>query len=405
MMMNMKKVFAVLLALLSISLNVAARQPSDKTGIRGVWVPAPSFTAVLHSYKNVIGFVKTLDNLNLNSVYLVSYAGTKTVFQSKILMEYSNYSTVAEGYMLASYMDDYNVPLKSPTGDPIRDLLDEAHKRNIKVFFWFEYGFMGDVAPITASNPILAANPEWLGIGNDQLPANYNRHDYYFNAYNPAVQEYLIRLIEEAITIYPDLDGVQGDDRMPAMPRNSGYDKYTVSLYQSEHGGRLPPYDFDDPDWVRWRLDKLNGFGKKLYSGVKAVNKNVIVSFAPNPYPWSRDNLMQEWPQWCKDNICDLLAVQCYRYNAQAYEATVSDVLKYLHQAKPNQLFATGIILMEGGKLKMTPGLLKEQVLINRRLGVTNEIYFYNEALKNIDIQSVMRELYPYKVRFPGMKK
>jgi uncharacterized lipoprotein YddW (UPF0748 family) len=264
---------------------------------------------------------------------------------------------------------------------------------------------MGEGSPIPADNPLLAQNPSWLGIGNDNQPSSYNKHDYYFNAYNPEVQEYLIKLIEESLTLYPDVDGIQGDDRMPAMPRNSGYDKYTVALYKAEHKGAEPPHDFNDSLWVRWRLDKLNDFGKKLYARVKARNKNAMVSFAPNPYPWCVNNLMQEWPQWCKDGICDLLAVQCYRDNAQAYEATVSEVLKYVKQSNPDQLLAPGIILMVSGKVKTTPELLTEQVMINRKLGIKNEIYFYNEALNDKQIQQCFKTLYPTKVRFPSLDK
>ena len=401
---SIKKIVAVLIFLIFIVSNVIAQNSVKETGVRGVWVPAPSFTSVLHTYKNVVAFVKQLDKLNLNSIYLVSYAVSKTVFPSKVLTEYSTYESPNDGYFLAPYINAYNVPLKSPTGDPVRDLIDEAHKRNIKVFFWFEYGFMGDVAPIPASNPLLARNPHWLGLGNDNLPSSYNKHDYYFNAYHPDVQEYLIKLIEESLTLYPDLDGIQGDDRMPAMPRNSGYDDYTVSIYQKEHNGAKPPFDFNEPLWIRWRLNKLNDFGKNLYARVKAKNNNAMVSFAPNPYPWSMDNLMQEWPQWSKDGICDLLAVQCYRYTAAAYEATVSDVLKFTRQSNPSQLIATGIILMEGGSIKMTPKLLTEQVAINRKLGINSEIYFYNEALKNKKIRKTLKALYPNKVQFPVVK-
>ena len=87
------------------------------------------------------------------------------------------------------------------------------------------------------------------------------------------------------MTLYPDLDGIQGDDRLPAMPRNSGYDTYTVSLYQSQHQGKNPPADYNNPEWVRWRLDILNTFAKRLYKRVKAKSPNAMISFAPNPYP------------------------------------------------------------------------------------------------------------------------
>lgn len=383
----------IMFLLLSLPIWMQAKQQ----GIRGVWIPAPRFTSVLHSYQNMKDFVNLLDNLNMNSVFLVSYAETKTIFRSEVLTKYSTYLTSEEGYLLADYVKDY----KSPTNDPVRDLLDEAHKHGIKVFFWFEYGFMGEGRPIHADNPLLAKNPHWLGRDNQLKPANYNEHDYYFNAYNPAVQNFIIELIEEALELYPDLDGVQGDDRLPAMPRNSGYDEYTVALYQSQHEGALPPFDYNDTAWVRWRLDILNAFARRLYRSVKSKNPKTMLSFAPNPYPWCEEKLMQEWPKWCNDGICDLLAVQCYRYSVDAYRATLTEVLKYVKEYASKQLLAPGMILMEGSNANMTPELLLEQLHINRELGVDGEIYFYNQALWNPDIQKVLRKVYQKKVNFP----
>ena len=31
-----------------------------------------------------------------------------------------------------------------------------------------------------------------------------------------------------------DIDGIQGDDRLPAMPAEGGYDAYTRNAYQKE---------------------------------------------------------------------------------------------------------------------------------------------------------------------------
>lgn len=370
------------------------------TAIRGVWVPAPQFTEVLHSYSNVKKFVQLLENLHMNAIYLVSYAGTSTIYKSQVLTDYSTCGSQEDCYMLQPYMANYS----SATNDPVRDLIDQAHQAGIKVFFWFEYGFMGEGKPIPAHNPLLAKNTDWLGIGNDGKPSHYNNSDYYFNAYNPSVRNYLLKLVEEAIMLYPDIDGIQGDDRMPAMPRNSGYDKYTVELYKEQHDGKLPPSDYNNPEWVRWRLNILNEFANTLYTRVKKINPEIMVSFAPNPYPWCEEKLMQEWPEWCKNGRCDLLAVQCYRYTAEAYRSTVKEVLSHAKKSNPQQLFAPGMILMEGGNTKMTPGLLQEQLQINRQLGITGEIFFYNKGLENPGIQQVLRKMYTTKVSFPTIK-
>ncbi len=392
----------LILALFAISQCVFTSCKANEKAIRGVWVPAPRFTDVLHSYKNVQDFVESLDDLNFNAIFLVSYAENQTIYPSKVLQQYAGFNNPEATNLLNPYLSNYSTLVKSPTGDPIKDLIELAHKRNIKVFFWYEYGFMGDTKPITSDNPLLANNPDWLGIANDGSPAAYNNKDFYFNAYDPKVQDYMIKLIEEGIKLYPDVDGIQGDDRLPAMPKNSGYDDYTVAKYKVEHNGEEPPNDFNDESWVSWRINILNDFGKRFYQAAHTAKNDIIVSFAPNPYPWCKENLMQDWPTWVANGTCDLLAVQCYRYNAEAYESTVSEALKHVKRSNPKQLFAPGIILMEGDEIKMKPELLKEQMAINRKLGINSEIFFYNEALKNKEIQQVFKEVYTNKVSFPN---
>lgn len=111
---------------------------------------------------------------------------------------------------------------------------------------------------------------------------------------------------------------------------------------------------------MHWRLDILNLFSKRLYERVREKNPDVMISFAPNPYPWCEENLMQEWSQWRKKRICDLLAVQCYRYDADANRATVKEVLKHISASNSEQLFAPGMILMEGSNSKMSSELLSQ---------------------------------------------
>lgn len=391
--------------LISVLLLANVTISAYSASVRGVWVPDPQYTSVLKSYQNVLNFVTLLDSLNLNSVFIVSYANSKTIYPSSLLKSRGVYAHPDSTNMLSPFMVSYDFPLKSPTGDPVRDLIKEAHKRKIKVFFWYEFGFMADIKTVSPeNNPLLAKNPSWLGMGNDGKPANYNGQDCYFNAYNADVQKFLIDLITEGLQRYPEVDGIQGDDRMPAMCINSGYDVYTMSKYKAETG-KEPPANFKDSAWMQWRINILNDFGKTLYKTVKKVNPRVQVSFAPNPYPWSRDNLLQEWPQWVSDGICDLLAVQCYRRDSLSFSNTVKSVQNEIKRTKKkNQLFAPGILLMVNGQL-MDHQQIKKQLQAIRALKTDGEIFFYNEALNNKAIKQTIMEFYKRKNKFPIQKR
>lgn len=49
---------------------------------------------------------------------------------------------------------------------------------------------------------------------------------------------FLMNLMKEVTTNY-DVDGIQGDDRLPALPSTGGYDDYTISLYKAGHGEQI----------------------------------------------------------------------------------------------------------------------------------------------------------------------
>lgn len=382
----MKKI--ALLSLLIITTIVSA-----KCEIRGVWIPDPGHTKMLHTYANIKNEVKLFEELGINTIYLCAYAKTDVAHRSDVYTRYSTFDSPEQSYMFAPYMSGYNTPVKSPTNDPVKDLITEAHKRGMKVLFWFEYGFMGTHGVTPSDHPLLSKNPSWQSAGNDGTQANYNGSDYYLNAYHPTMQEFLIELIVESVRQYPEIDGVQCDDRAPAMPRNSGYDAYTVARYQSEHQGALPPFDYKNEAWTRWRLDILNTFGRNLYGRVKAENPRYLVCFAPNPYPWCMDNLMQDSQTWLKDGIVDLLSVQCYRFNEEAYLSTVSETKSYITSVTDKPVFNPGIILRLGDKY-IESEQLEKQIRINREIGTNGEAYFYNEGFANPSIRETLKRMY-----------
>lgn len=367
--------------------------PQEKQ-IRAVWVPDPSHTTVMHNYKNLQEFVALLDELHFNTIYLASWVRTQTIFKSQVLKNNTNYATVEDGYLFGRMVYD------GPSGDPVRDLINLAHLKDIKVIFWFEYGFMRDGgANPPANHPILSVHPEWEGLNSEGKASNYNGTDYYLNSYDPNLQEFMLQLIEESIDLYPDVDGIQGDDRMPAAPRNSGYNEITKAKYKAENGVE-PPSNYNDPTWVRWRLNELNLFGKQMYDRIKAKRESLIVCFSPNPYPWCEDNLMQDWPGWIKSGIVEILSVQCYRETVSAYQYTMRSASEYVKANTTKSIFNPGIYLRNTlGWEQVFVG----QLLENRAVPTNGEAFFYNEGLKQQVNKRVLKAFYTGKALFPEL--
>ncbi len=370
----------------------------QETGVRAFWIPDPSHSPFLTSYEDIQEGVALAKELNFNVLYAVAWAKTKTLYPSQVLADHSSWNDAREGMFSPNY--------GGGSGDPLADLIEVAHAEGIKVVLWYEYGFMArwGTAPTPQNDKILAVNPHWAGwgiSGGDTIPSNYNNSDYYYNGYHPEVQQFMIDLVMEAVDNY-DIDGIQGDDRLPAMPRNSGYDYYTVNRYKEEHEGQEPPSSPSNTQWVNWRADILNQFGQDLYDAVKAAKPEVLVTNSPNPYPWAFDNLMQEWPVWLDNGSVEILSVQCYRYSLSAYQSTINEVLSYFttHGDGNLQRLSPGLILYGSAGLT-DPQLIFDQMMYNRSVGITGESFFYDVPLNDQRIKKVIKAMYPGPAIFP----
>ena len=367
---------------------------AEKT--RAVWVPDPSHSTMLHSYANLLQKIHVLDQAGVNMLYVCVQARDKVAFDSQVYLANSSYRDIKQVNMFTPYAASYNIPTKSPTSDPLQDLITEAHKRDMQVVFWFEYGFMASHGKPSPAFSLLAKHPEWKSQGNDGDQANYNKTDYYLNSYHEGLQQFMLDLLKESMTLYPEVDGVQGDDRMPAAPRNSGYDVYTKALYKKEFGVD-PPYDYNNAQWVSWRLKNLNTFAQKLHKMVKGVGEDKMLCFSPNPYPWCLDKLMQDWPTWLKNKGVDKLSVQCYRYTTDAYQATLKEVLKHVSASGASRKVVNPGVILWGGSQKMTPEVLRQILQINRQEGTDGEAFFWEKGFEDTGLNETITDFYKEK--------
>ena len=285
------------------------------------------------------------------------------------------------------------------SGDALKDIIEVAHQKGIKVILWFEYGFMHAVGGVKWDDPVLAKHPEWIGIGEDGKPCNYNNTDYYLNGYNPAVQDFMLDLMKEAVTLYPDVDGIQGDDRLPAMPRDAGYDTATIQKYLADTGNPFPA-NRNEAAWVRWRLDILNGFAARMHKELKEMKPSLVVCFAPNKYPWCESVLMQDWPSWIASGSVDLLTVQCYV--TANYQNDAAETLRYVKEKTDAPLFNPAMILKNGDAI-LPLELLAQELQYNREIGTFGESQFWFDGLKIPNVQEIFKAYYSYPVPFPAL--
>ncbi len=358
-------------------------QPQD-VGVRGVWLTNVD-SNVLNSQAQIEEAVALCDELNINTIFVVTWNKALTTYPSQV----------------AQAITGKNIDPLYAGRDPLRELIDAAHAKDIKVMAWFEYGF---AAFNGSPGPILDNTPDHWKSRDVEGNIVVKNGFYWMNAFHPEVQQFMIDLVTEVVENYPDIDGVQGDDRLPACPTESGYDDYTVNKYKDEHSGQTPPVQSKNTAWLRWRADIINEFGKALYDSVKKENVNMTVAMSPSPLSFGYDEYLQDYTSWVEGDYCDVVSPQLYRRESQGievYRGLLSSQLNRL-SVEDRPIFFPGLLLFLGGYLP-SQQFIADMVQSNRKQGVQGEVYFFYTGFTDTKVQEVMKAMYPAKAIYPNL--
>ncbi len=330
--------------------------------IRGTWITNVA-SGILSSRDSIKAGIELCKKNGLNHIFVVVWNQGTTLYPSDVTQRYVGVSQ-DERYI---------------GRDPLKEIIEEAHAQNIKVHAWFEFGF--SYAYKDSNSIWLQKYPEWAGRNNEGALLQKNGF-FWWSSIRPDVQQLLQELVGEVVSKY-DVDGVQGDDRMPAMPGEGGYDTYSVELYKKEHNGQLPPQQPFDTAWIQWKADKLSTFGKNLYQSIKKIKPTCIVSWAPSIYPWSKEQYLQDWPTWLKEGYADYIIPQMYRYDIKAYEQLLVDLEKQIPAHLKSKVYP-GILTSLGDGYQSNRALTDQMINLNRKYGYQGEVFFYFETLHRL---------------------
>ncbi len=376
----MKK-YLLLISLVFLSCN-KPQEETQLTAVRGTWLTNVD-SQVLSSKAGIDSAVNFCDELGINTIFVVTWNKGMTQYPSKIMKEFTG----------------VEIDTQFTGRDPLKELIDAAHAKNIKVIAWFEFGFSCSYQ--LNGGEIIKLKPDWASVDVNGNLVSKNGFEW-MNGFHPDVQEFMLSLIMEVVNNY-DIDGIQGDDRLPAMPVEAGYDDYTLQLYAQAHNGNLPPKDFRDTAWVQWRADLMTDFMRKIYERVKAAKKNVIVSMAPSIYPWAKEEYLQDWPEWVRHGYVELVCPQLYRYEFKDYKLALDEILSDQIDSKDLTKFYPGILLKVGSYYPSRE-YLRQMVEENRRRNIQGEVFFFYEGLKKYP-DLIRDSLYNGKVKFPDLLK
>ncbi|QIR41053.1 family 10 glycosylhydrolase [Tolypothrix sp. PCC 7910] len=378
-----------MVATMMLSFPLNAQTPPARslaTELRGVWLTNID-SDVLFERDRLKKSLQRLSELNFNTVYPTVWNWGYTLYPSQVAAK-----------VIGRSLD----PTPGLQGrDMLKEVVEEGHKKGLTVIPWFEFGFM---AP--ADSQLAKRYPQWLtNRSNGTRIVKEGTHDrVWLSPFRPDVQQFMQDLIVEIVKNY-NIDGIQFDDHF-GLPSELGYDPYTVALYKKEHGGRAPSRDFKDPEWVAWRANKITDYMKRVFTAIKAVKKDCIVSVAPNPQRFSYDFFLADWQKWERLGLVEDLVLQIYRDDLSRFIRE----LEYPEVKAARSHIPVSIGILSGLKGKsISMQQIQTQVQKVRDRNFAGVSFFFYETLWNmsqekpLDRQTSFGQMFPTRTAYPNL--
>lgn len=207
---------------------------------------------------------------------------------------------------------------QDPGYDPLKFMIEEAHKRGIKVHAWFNpYRVTTNTKPgtITALSRTLPQNPasvyvlhpDWVRISGDRLVLDPGI---------PAARDWITSIVAEVVERYP-VDGVQFDDYFYTETKSSTLnDTQTWQQYGQAFASKAD-----------WRRDNTQQLIAQVSRTIKQINPNVMFGVSPAGVWRNRshdpagsdtrgaaayDESFADTRRWVQQGLLDYIAPQIY---------------------------------------------------------------------------------------------
>ena len=234
--------------------NAKIAKPKE---LRGVWVASVSnidwpSKPGLSVEKQKAEFISILNNVkswNMNAVFVQIKPESDAFYPSKYA-PWSRYLTGTQGV--------------NPGYDPLKFMVEEAHKRGIEFHAWF------NPYRLTATGGREKLSSESIGKKKPEWTVTYGGK-VYLNPGIPEVNNYVVNSIVEVVKNY-DVDGVHMDDYFyPYKVKNQ---EYPDSAQYQKYGKKFS--NVGD-----WRRNNINTLIEKLRKEIKKENPNVEFGISP----------------------------------------------------------------------------------------------------------------------------
>jgi uncharacterized lipoprotein YddW (UPF0748 family) len=307
---------------------------------------------------------------------------------------------------------------RQPAGfDPLALTIEEAHREGIKVHAWINIYLVADLEslPTSRDHPIFR-HPEWVmvprGIATELYNVQPDRGAYldriiefsrlnhneleglFVSPAHPGVKDNLYDIWMDIATRY-EVDGLHFDYVRYPNPQYD-YSRVSIDRFRQEIEKKLTPserrallaqFRRDPLLYIRrfpaaygeFQRAQVTELVSRIYSGVKSVKPNVIISAAvfANEEDAARSRF-QDWKEWLRMGLLDVVCPMAYTPDTEVFRKQLNTAMNV----------ASGKRVWSGiGAYKQTAESAVEKIRAARDLGAQGFILFsYDSSIKVSDL-------------------
>jgi uncharacterized lipoprotein YddW (UPF0748 family) len=264
--------------------------------LRGVWLASRDMTAPKDT---LVAKLDALKSANFNTVLIDTY--------------FKGFVVYPGGKIVPQAPEFRDKP------DVLAMLIDECHQRGIRADLWMEYGFYGyftaDATKDKSMGPILDAHPELLSVDADGTRFIHRGFGDFYSMCpsNPKSHEILAQIYAEAVTKYPQADGVNLD-RIRYADANYCYCDYCKEHFRAETAIELKKFterSNEAKKFLDWKRRQTTKAVETIAKAVRAARPGIVItSYVVGPA--EMDSKSQGWDLWMQANLLDGVAVSMY---------------------------------------------------------------------------------------------
>jgi len=280
--------------------------------------------------------------------------------------------------------------------DPLEYCLARGQIQGLKIHAWVVvFNATPTNQTYLQNNHIYRNHYDWITYDQNGRRMNGgDQYGYFIDPGIPAVQDYVLEVLSDLVSGYPELDGLHLDYiRYPGT--DWGYHPISVQRYNNH------VIQYGTSTWNQWKTSRITEFVQKTYLRVKRINPSLIVSAAVFAnYEDATASYAQDWKDWLDKGIVDCLYPMAYHVNFTEFGRQL-DFMKSLGQ---DSRFVIGVRAWDanGGSLLATNSSthrgytildIVPRIAMIRRLGFAGVALFSYDGLIKGDALSELASM------------